>query len=212
MGNPPNEFKWIYNNDDDKNVCIGRLSPKIFKNMLIPSLNLNDFVLLCNVPSKFRSKNIKTDLKFKYMPIDIDDNNWFQLMKQWRKDKSKEVNMEYEPISLDYFLNMEFAGGSGGKEIITQNQTLKTVRDVYMFYSVPGNVQTVKDRLIPNNWQYFNCILAEFRKGVGDHHKLGWDNMTEEYYYNLELMNDNELETFLRENPVEFDNGFINVL
>lgn len=66
LGNPPNEFKWIYNNDDDKNVCIGRLSPKIFKNMLIPSLNLNDFVLLCNVPSKFRSKNIKTDLKFKY--------------------------------------------------------------------------------------------------------------------------------------------------
>ena len=29
----------------------------------------------------------KTDLKFKYMPIDIDDNNWFQLMKQWRKER-----------------------------------------------------------------------------------------------------------------------------
>jgi len=151
----------------------------------------------------------KTDLKFKYMSIDIDDNKWFQLMKQWRKDRSKKVNMKYEPISLEYFLNMEFAGGTGGKEIITQNQSLKTVRDVYMFYSIPGNVQTVKDKLIPDNWQYFNCILAEFRKDVGDHHKLGWDKMTEEYYSNLELMNDNELETFLKENPVEFDNGFI---
>ena len=28
--------------------------------------------------------------------------------------------------------------------------------------------------------------------------------MTEEYYSNLELMNDNELETFLKENPTEF--------
>ena len=151
----------------------------------------------------------KTDLNFKYMPIDIDDNKWFQLMKQWRKDKSKEINMEYEPISLDYFLNMEFAGGQGGKEIITQNLSLKTVKDVYMFYSVPGNLSTAKNGLNPDNWQYFNSMIAGFRKGVADHHELGWDNMTEEYYNSLELMSDEELEIFLKENPVEFDNGFI---
>ena len=29
----------------------------------------------------------KTGLDFKYMPIDIDDNQWFQLMKQWRKER-----------------------------------------------------------------------------------------------------------------------------
>jgi len=151
----------------------------------------------------------RNKLDFNFIDEDIDNNKWFKLMKKWRQIKSKEVVEVYEPISLEYFLNMEFAGGTGGKEIISQNQSLKTVRDVYMFYSIPGNVQTVKDRLIPNNWQYFNCILAEFRKDVGDHHKLGWDKMTEEYYYNLELMNDDELETFLRENPVEFDNGYI---
>ncbi len=151
----------------------------------------------------------RNKLDFNFIDEDIDNNKWFKLMKKWRQIKSKEVVEVYEPISLEYFLNMEFAGGTGGKEIITQNQSLKTVRDVYMFYSIPGNVQTVKDRLIPNNWQYFNCILAEFRKDVGDHHKLGWDKMTEEYYYNLELMSDDELETFLRENPVEFDNGYI---
>lgn len=117
--------------------------------------------------------------------------------------------MEYEPISLNYFLNMEFAGGGGGKEVITQNLKLKTVKDVLTFYSVPGNVQTVKSTLTPENWQYFNCMIAEFRKGVGDHHKLGWDNMTEEYYNSLELMNDRELELFLKQNTVEFDNGYI---
>ena len=150
----------------------------------------------------------KSKANFNYLPGDSRDNKWFVSLGK-HTGKNKKVVEQHEPISLEYFLNMEFAGGTGGKEIITQNQTLKTVRDVYMFYSVPGNVQTVKDKLIPDNWQYFNCILAEFRKDVGDHHELGWDKMTEEYYYNLELMNDDELETFLKENPVEFDNGYI---
>jgi len=151
----------------------------------------------------------KTNLNFKLIPIDIDDNEYFKYMKKWRQNKRKEKKMEYEPISLNYFLNMEFAGGGGGKEVITQNLKLKTVKDVLTFYSVPGNVQTVKSTLTPENWQYFNCMMAEFRKGVGDHHELGWDNMTEEYYNSLELMNDRELELFLKQNPVEFDNGFI---
>jgi hypothetical protein len=151
----------------------------------------------------------KTNLNFELIPIDIDDNEYFKYMKKWRQNKRKEKKMEYEPISLNYFLNMEFAGGGGGKEVITQNLKLKTVKDVLTFYSVPGNVQTVKSTLNPENWQYFNCMMAEFRKGVGDHHELGWDNMTEEYYNSLELMNDRELELFLKQNPVEFDNGFI---
>tara|TARA_B100002019_G_scaffold292638_1_gene316469 strand:+ start:6168 stop:7838 length:1671 start_codon:yes stop_codon:yes gene_type:complete len=151
----------------------------------------------------------KTNLNFKLIPIDIDDNEYFKYMKKWRQNKRKEKKMEYEPISLNYFLNMEFAGGGGGKEVITQNLKLKTVKDVLTFYSVPGNVQTVKSTLTPENWQYFNCMIAEFRKDVGDHHELGWDNMTEEYYNSLELMKDRELELFLKQNPVEFDNGFI---
>ena len=120
-----------------------------------------------------------------------------------------DVKKNFEPISLDYFLNMELADGGGGKEIIKQNGKLKNVRDVYMFYSVPGNLKTVKDKLNPDNWQYFNCMLAEFRKDVADHHEIGWDKMTEEYYNSLELMSDEELEMFLKENPIEFDNGFI---
>jgi len=116
---------------------------------------------------------------------------------------------KYSPISLEYFLNMEFAGGGGGKEVVTQNLTLKTVKDVCKFYSNPNNLQITKSKLNPNNWQYFNCILSEFRKDVGDHHELGWDKMSEEYYYNLEMMSDDEIKTFLKENPVEFDNGYI---
>ena len=150
----------------------------------------------------------KNNTNFNYLPGDSRDNKWFVSLGK-HKGKSKKSQELFSPISLNYFLNMEIAGGTGGKEIITQDRTLKTVKDVYMFFSVPGNIQTVKSKVGPNNWQYFNCILAEFRKDVGDHHELGWDKMTEEYYESLELMSDEELEVFLKQNPVEFDNGLI---
>ena len=116
---------------------------------------------------------------------------------------------KFEPISLEYFLSMEFATGGGGKEIITQEGNLKTVGDVLQFYSNKQNLNFYKSTLTPKNWQYFNCMIGEFRKNVGDHHELGWGNMTEEYYNSLEKMSDDEITTFLKENPVEFDNGFI---
>ena len=52
-------------------------------------------------------------------------------------------------------------------------------------------------------------MIAEFRHGVDNHHDLGWENMTKEYYNSLDLMTDSEIEDFLKSTPVEFDNGFI---
>ena len=114
---------------------------------------------------------------------------------------------EYSPISLEYFLDMELAMGGGGKEIIKQNTTLHTVRDVIDFFKT--NTDKIKDTLLPSNWQYFNCMVAEFRHNVGGHHELGWENMTKEYYESLDLMSDKEIEQFLKEEPVDFHNGFI---
>jgi hypothetical protein len=154
----------------------------------------------------------KQDFNFDYIQEDIDDNEFFLYMKKWRQVKRKEKRnnfIEYQPISLDYFLNMEVANGAGGKEILNQNYTLKKVKEFVEFYSNKDNIDKTKKILNPKNWQYFNCMLAEFRKDVGDHHELGWDNMTEDYYKSLELMGDDELEIFLINNPVEFDNGFV---
>ena len=154
----------------------------------------------------------KHNLKFNYIQEDIDDNPYFLYMKKWRQIKRKEKRnsyIEHQPISLEYFLNMKFAGGGGGKEIITQNETLRSVEDVYTFFSTDDNLQSIRNTLNPKNWQYFNSMTAEFRKSVASHHELGWDKMTEKYYASLELMSDEELKIFLKNNPVEFDNGFI---
>ena len=160
----------------------------------------------------FNYSSWKQNFNFDYIQEDIDDNEFFLYMKKWRQIKRKEKRnnfVEYQPISLNYFLNMEIANGGGGKEVVNQNYTLKKVKDIIKFYSDKDNINKTKEILNPKNWQYFNCMLAEFRKNVGDHHELGWDNMTEDYYNSLELMSDNELEIFLKNNPVEFDNGFI---
>lgn len=114
-------------------------------------------------------------------------------------------NDEYVPISLDYFLDMEFARGGGGKEVITQGDKLKTVRDVIEFHKN----NDVSNQLKPSNWQYYNCMKAEFRKNVEDHHERGWENMTKEYYESLDVMSDDEIKKMLIETPVDFDNGFI---
>ena len=150
----------------------------------------------------------KNKLDFNYIDEDIDNNKWFKLMKKWRQVKSKEMknnHINYQPISLDYFLNMELSDGGGGKEIITQNTKLKTVKDVIEFHKK----NDVSSQLNPSNWQYYNCMIAEFRKNVGDHHELGWENMTKEYYESLESMSDSEIKSFLINHPVEFDNGYI---
>ena len=116
---------------------------------------------------------------------------------------------KYSPISFSYFMNMELANGGGGKEIIKQNGELKKIGDIVQFYQNPDNLDKIKTQLKPKNWQYFNCMMAEFRHNVGDHHELGWENMTKEYYEGLDLMTDKEIEKFLKDNPVEFQNGFI---
>ena len=115
----------------------------------------------------------------------------------------------YEPIDVDYFLNMELQQGGGGKEVCHQDGKLITVRDVVNFFRTSSNIEQVEATLAPNNWQYYNCMMAEFRHGVKNHHELGWENMTKQYYESLDSMTDKEIELFLKHNPVEFDNGFI---
>jgi glycosyltransferase involved in cell wall biosynthesis len=117
---------------------------------------------------------------------------------------------EYVPISLEYFLGMELAQGGGGKEIITQDDRpegrLKNIEEVVKFWT---GEMGVGNMLTPQVWQYYNVMRAGFRKNVADHHELGWENMSMEYYSALDEMSDAEIEIFLRENPVEFENGIV---
>ena len=115
----------------------------------------------------------------------------------------------YQPLDKKLFLSMPLQKGRGGKEICLNNYNLKTVNDVINYWKKPENKKSVQEKLNPNNWQYYNCMIAEFRKDVKGHHEMGWENMTEEYYNSLPYMKDNEIKTTLEKNPVSFDVNFI---
>ena len=154
----------------------------------------------------------KTDMKFNYFNGDSRDNKYFLNTgkhKKKVKDVTPKIIPEFSPIDVEYFMNMELAGGGGGKEVLRQQSKVITVREVVDYFSNKENMAKVVSSLTPKNWQYFNCMMAEFRHGVGNHHDLGWENMTEQYYNELEPMTDSEIEEFLKSTPVEFDNGFI---
>jgi hypothetical protein len=149
----------------------------------------------------------KTNLKFNYISGDSRDNKYFLQMGK-HKAKIKQINEDFAPINLDYFLNMEIAGG-GDSKMIVRPEKIKTIKDMVEHWKNFENVKEVKSKLKPSNWQYYNCMMAGFKHDVENHHDVGWEELTEEYYNLKEDMTDEELTNFLKENPVEFENGFI---
>ena len=115
-----------------------------------------------------------------------------------------------KPLIKQDFLDMELHTGKGGKEVCLNNYQLKTIGDLVEFWGDEKNIEFTKTQLHPNNWQYFNCMLAEFRHNVGCHHKMGeGTGMTEEYYNNLKPMSDEEIKNFLKDTGIEFETGYV---
>jgi bleomycin hydrolase len=52
LGEPPKTFDWSYVNEAGETNIIQKLSPHNFKDMVIPGLDMNDFVVLTHIPDK----------------------------------------------------------------------------------------------------------------------------------------------------------------
>ena len=113
------------------------------------------------------------------------------------------------PISLEYFLDMELQHGRGGKDILHNDKKIKTVREAVEYFSNMENIKNTANKLTIKNHQYWNCMWAEFRRNVENHHKRGWENMTKEYYDSLEPMTDDDIRVALVDDPVQFFGGFL---
>ena len=87
---------------------------------------------------KTRAEPLHIDIVIGHPDEILDDNQYFGYMKKWRQTKRKELRknkVDYAPISLDYFLKLEFSRGGGGKEIITQGKDLITVGDFFTSFT-----------------------------------------------------------------------------
>ena len=59
LGEPPKRFNWSYTNEENISNIIGNLSPLEFTNLVMPDVDLNDFVTLFNVPGNTIHNKIK---------------------------------------------------------------------------------------------------------------------------------------------------------
>ena len=59
LGEPPTSgFKWCYTNDDDVSTIIADLKPNQFMDMVMPSIDIDDFVVLTHLPGKLKYKKM----------------------------------------------------------------------------------------------------------------------------------------------------------
>jgi len=143
--------------------------------------------------------------------------------------------MNYIKISKDYFLDCTFPGRQCHKKAVcldpnyhwkhrgqyNHQYELKTVRDVVTYFKKDGTIDKAKSKLREDNWEYFNCLLYGWRKGVLDtdiHKKKGGmeisleernKTLSPEYYQSLEKMTEEEIYEFNKNNPIEFEENVI---
>ena len=63
LGEPPKDFSWCFTNDEEDSTIIDKLTPMMFKNLVIPTLDLNDFISLANIPCE----RIKYNKRYKIL-------------------------------------------------------------------------------------------------------------------------------------------------
>lgn len=82
LGEPPKKFRWSYTNDEGESTIIAGLEPKQFMNMVIPGVDLNDFVVLTHLPGKLKEKklyeikytnNIQEGKNFQFLNLPISE-------------------------------------------------------------------------------------------------------------------------------------------
>jgi bleomycin hydrolase len=50
LGEPPTKFNWNYTDQEENSNIINNLTPLKFYKMVLPDVNLDDFIVLCNMP------------------------------------------------------------------------------------------------------------------------------------------------------------------
>lgn len=82
LGEPPKKFRWSYTNDEDVSNIISELTPKQFMQMVIPNVDLDDFVVLTHLPGKLSEKklyeikytnNVYEGKNFKFLNLPINE-------------------------------------------------------------------------------------------------------------------------------------------
>jgi hypothetical protein len=138
--------------------------------------------------------------------------------------------MEYIPIDELYFRSLKFPSRICQKKSVCLDPDynwqyrgqynhaykLKSVQEVVDYFKPPDAIERACSILRPDNWEYFNCLIAGFRKNVldTDMHKITGqaeisledrnNTLSPDYYDSLDKMTEEEILAFNKANPIDF--------
>ena len=58
LGEPPKKFRWSYTNDEGESSIISGLNPITFKNLVVPGIDMKDFVVLAHLPGELDERKM----------------------------------------------------------------------------------------------------------------------------------------------------------
>ena len=82
LGEPPKKFKWAYTTTEDDSNIITNLEPIKFMDMVIPSIKIDDFIVLTHMPNTLKynsyyevkyTKNVNEGNNFKFINLPIQE-------------------------------------------------------------------------------------------------------------------------------------------
>lgn len=174
LGEPPKKFKWYYTNEDNESNIISDLTPTTFMKMVIPSLDLNDFIVLTNIPDTLKynemyevrySKNIQEGNNFTFLNLSIDELSKYTVksislgVPVWF---AADVNHDFNPYHStldDKLSNQSLVFGetcqfSKGEKILFRNlQANHAMTIIGMNIGKDGKPESWQ---VENSWGYFD--------------------------------------------------------
>lgn len=175
LGEPPKTFRWNFTNENDEPTSIDKLTPFTFKELVIPGIDLNDFVLLSNIPSdkyqfykKYSIKNSNNVIEGnKCQPINIPIKDIKLMAKKsilngmpvWF---GADVNKDFHPlfstlntnlINSDLLLGKNKKIDKKDRFFITEQKTTHAMTFVGVNLDNKGNTTSWQ---VENSWGYFD--------------------------------------------------------
>lgn len=108
LGEPPTTFKWTFSDENGESTSIGKLNSMSFKELVIPSLDLNEFVLLANIPNNTHGYYNKYTIKYSSNTIEGNNCEFINIPIEDLKNITKKSLLSGVPVWFGADVNKGF--------------------------------------------------------------------------------------------------------
>jgi bleomycin hydrolase len=173
LGEPPQSFQWAYTNDDNEATVIDGLNPTKFTAMVMPGININDFVTVAHSPNlKYNQtyevkgmNNMVGGENFRFLNVNINELSKYAIksivsgLPVWFvADVSQKFNPYHSALD-DQLEDGELVFGSGPKFSKGDRITFRSLQGNHAMTLLGVNVDengSPESWQVENSWGYYD--------------------------------------------------------